>query len=102
VVDGAQRRAEAVLTGARAKAQAEAESILEDARTRLTPLLEQERAVRARLIRLRQDLDALTGEAPAPTTPTLPSAAELVSSTEDDPQTPEATFPVGYGSVTVG
>ncbi|HEV7721293.1 MAG TPA: DivIVA domain-containing protein [Iamia sp.] len=102
VVDSAQRRAEAVLTGARAKAQAEAESILEDARTRLTPLLEQERAVRARLIRLRQDLDALTSEAPASAAPTLPSAADLVTSTEDDPQTPEATFPVGYGSVTVG
>jgi len=102
VVDAAQRRAEAVLTGARAKAQAEAESILEDARTRLTPLLEQERAVRARLQRLRQDLEALTGEGPASATPNLPSAADLVTSTEDDPQTPEATFPVGYGSVTVG
>jgi DivIVA domain-containing protein len=102
VVDAAQRRAEAVLTGARAKAQAEAESILEDARTRLTPLLEQERAVRARLVRLRQDLDAFTGEAPAPAAPDLPSAADLVTSTEDDPQTPEATFPVGYGSVSVG
>ncbi len=102
VVDAAQRRAEAVLTGARAKAQAEAESILEDARTRLTPLLEQERAVRARLVRLRQELDAFTAEAPASAAPTLPSAADLVSATEDDPQTPEATFPVGYGSVSVG
>lgn len=102
VVDAAQRRAEAVLTGARAKAQAEAESILEDARTRLTPLLEQERAVRARLVRLRQELDALTADTPTSAAPTLPSAADLVTSTEDDPQTPEATFPVGYGSVTVG
>jgi DivIVA domain-containing protein len=102
VVDSAQRRAEAVLTGARAKAQAEAESILEDARTRLTPLLEQERAVRARLIRLRQDLDSLTDEGPTAAPPTLPSAADLVTSTEDDPATPEATFPVGYGSISVG
>lgn len=102
VIDSAQRRAEAVLTGARARAQAEAESILEDARTRLTPLLEQERAARARLIRLRQDLESLTDEAPSPVAPTLPRAADLVTSTEDDPSTPEATFPVGYGSVSVG
>ncbi len=102
VVDTAQRRAEAVLTGARARAQAEAEAILEDARTRLTPLLEQERAVRARLTRLRQELDGLTADGPAPVAPALPDAASLVTSAEDDPATPEPSFPVGYGSVSIG
>lgn len=102
VVDTAQRRAEAVLTGARARAQAEAEAILEDARTRLTPLLEQERAVRARLTRLRHELDAIATDGPTAAAPALPDAASLVTSAEDDPATPEPTFPVGYGSVTVG
>lgn len=101
VVDTAQRRAEAVLTGARARAQAEAEAILEDARTRLTPLLEQERAVRARLVRLRQELDGLTADDPTTAAPALPDAASLVTSAEDDPSTPEPTFPVGYGSVSI-
>jgi len=101
VVDQAQRRAEGVLTGARDKAEAEAEAVLEDARSRLTPLLEQERAVRARLARLRRDLDSVTGEGPEPAAPTLPDPASLVTATEDDPETPEATFPVGFGSVTV-
>lgn len=102
VVDVAQRRAEAVLNGAREKARAEAESVLEDARTRLTPLLEQERAVRARLNRLRRELAALDDEADADTAPTLPPAEDIVTATEDDPDTPEATFPVGYGSIKVG
>ena len=102
VVDTAQRRAEVVLTGARDRARAEAEAVLEDARSRLTPLLEQERTVRARLARLRSELDAMaTGEASDPTV-SLPDADDLVTATEDDPDTPEASFPVGYGSVTVG
>lgn len=102
VVDAAQRRAESVLNGARDKARAEAESVLEDARTRLTPLLEQERAVRARLTRLRRELAAFDDEADADAAPTLPPAEDIVTATEDDPDTPEATFPVGYGSIKVG
>lgn len=102
IVDEAQRRADAVLSGARAKAQAEAEAVLEDARTRLTPLLEQEKAARARLARLRQDLEALTGSVSEPaTSPALPDPAQVVTAAEDDPDTPEAPFPVGYGSVQV-
>jgi DivIVA domain-containing protein len=102
IVDEAQRRADAVLSGARAKAQAEAEAVLEDARTRLTPLLEQEKAARARLARLRQDLEALTGEVAEPAaSPALPDPAQVVTAAEDDPDTPEAPFPVGYGSVSL-
>ncbi len=100
IIDQAQRRAEVVLTGARDKARAEAETVLEDARSRLTPLLEQERAVRARLARLRSELDVIAGDVPAaPTTVTLPPAQDLVTATEDDPGTPDAPFPVGFGSV---
>lgn len=102
VVDRAQRRAEVVLTGAHDRAQAEAEAVLEDARSRLTPLLEQERTVRARLARLRSELDALADSGEAAPAPTLPAASDLVTATEDDPETPEASFPVGYGSVSVG
>lgn len=102
VVDTAQRRAEVVLTGARDRARAEAEAVLEDARSRLTPLLEQERTVRARLARLRSELDAMAAGEPSDHTVSLPDADDLVTATEDDPDTPEASFPVGYGSVTVG
>ncbi len=34
--------------------------------------------------------------------PALPDAAEVVTAAEDDPETPAAPFPVGYGSVSVG
>ncbi len=102
VVDQAQRRAEAVLAGAHDRAQAEAEAVLEDARSRLTPLLEQERAVRARLDRLRQDLASMADGGTSTPEPRLPEATDLVQASEDDPDTPEATFPVGYGSVSVG
>lgn len=101
VVDGAQRRAEVVLTGASDRARAEAEAVLEDARSRLTPLLEQERTVRARLARLRSELDAMAAGEPSDSSVSLPDADDLVTATEDDPETPETSFPVGYGSVTV-
>ncbi len=102
VVDQAQRRAEVVLTGAHDRAQAEAEAVLEDARSRLTPLLEQERTVRARLARLRGELDAMAEGGESTPELSLPAASDLVTATEDDPETPEASFPGGYGSVSVG
>lgn len=102
VVDQAQRRAEVVLTGARDKAGSETEAVLEDARSRLTPLLEEERAVRARLTRIRSELDAITTGGTEAKVPELPDAAEVVTAAEDDPETPAAPFPVGYGSVSVG
>ena len=103
VVDAAQRRAEAVLGGAREKARGEAEAVLEDARSRLSPLLEQERSVRARLERIRSEIEALT-EVDADSgsaSDSAGAAADMVTAAEDDPDTPKATFPVGYGSVSV-
>ncbi|HXH59208.1 DivIVA domain-containing protein [Iamia sp.] len=102
VVDQAQRRADVMLTGARDNARSEAEAVLEDARSRLTPLLEEERAVRARLTRIRSELDAITSGGTEARAPELPDAAAVVTATEDSPETPEAPFPVGYGSVSVG
>lgn len=102
VVDQAQRRAEAVLAGAHDRAQAEADAVLEDARSRLSPLLEQERTVRARLERLRDELSAMADGGAATPEPTLPDPVDLVTAAEDDPDTPEASFPVGYGSISVG
>lgn len=102
VVDQAQRRADVMLTGARDNARSEAEAVLEDARSRLTPLLEEERAVRARLTRIRSELDAITSGGTEARAPELPDAADVVTATEDSPETPEAPFPVGYGSVSVG
>lgn len=99
VVDQAQRRAEAVLTGVRGQAVAEAEAVVAGARSRLGPLLEQERTVRARLARLRRDLDALTDDGPGPEAATLSEPETLVDAIEDDPDTPEASFPVGFSSV---
>lgn len=99
VVDQAQRRAEAVLIGVRGRAVAEAEAVVAGARSRLGPLLEQERAVRARLARLRRDLDALTGDGPDPEVATLTEPETLVNRIEDDPDTPVSSFPVGFTSV---
>jgi len=101
VIDTAQRRADVVLQGARARARSEAEATLADARSRLAPLLEQERAVQARLAKLRDDLEALTrAVADAPDAP-LPTAEEVVDEVEEDPSTPQPPFPHGFGSVTV-
>lgn len=102
VVDQAQRRAEAVLAGAHDRARAEADAVLEDARSRLSPLLEQERTVRARLERLRDELAAMADGGAATPEPSLPDPADLVTAAEHDPETPEASFPVGYGSISVG
>ena len=58
--------------------------------------------VLARLTRLRQELAAFDDDAVTDVAPTLPAADDVVTATEDDPDTPEATFPVGYGSIKVG
>jgi len=99
IIDQSQRRADAVLTNAVERAQAEASSVLEDARTRLMPLLETERAVRARIARLRLELDEVSDET---IDLVLPDARQLVTDAEDDPEAPEVSFPVGFGLVSVG
>ena len=55
--------------------------------------------VRARLDRLRRQLDDMGGDEGDGAAPDLPSAAEVVTAVEEDPDTPEAPFPVGYGAI---